>query len=85
MEGALAPVERSFRTVKSDTQKAGGCAHSVPKHLGDRGLGLPSPHPITQEQSHYPPPCLTPRQSPSNVWGVGYRLLAEYEEVARTA
>jgi Phage integrase family len=64
MEGALAPVERSLRTVKVARKKAGGRAQSVPKHLGDRGLSLTGKHPITQEQSHFPPPCRTPANPP---------------------
>ena len=43
------------------------------------------PPPQTQEECHFPPGRTIARQRPSNVWGVGYRLLADYEEVARTA
>jgi hypothetical protein len=36
-------------------------------------------------QSHFPPGPDLNQQGPSDLWGVGYRLLAEHEEVARTA
>jgi hypothetical protein len=38
-----------------------------------------------QEQCQFPPCRTFGRQSPSNVWGVGYRLLADYEEVRFSA
>jgi hypothetical protein len=38
-----------------------------------------------QERSQLAPSPDIARQRPSNLWGVGYRLLADYEEARRTA
>ncbi len=38
-----------------------------------------------QEPSHFAPLPNITRLPPSNVWGVGYRLVADYEEARSTA
>jgi hypothetical protein len=63
MEGALASVERSLRTVKVTGKEAGGCARSVPKHLGDRAWS-PEPAPHNPGAKPLPATLPDPRQSP---------------------
>jgi hypothetical protein len=73
MEGAPAPVERSFRTVKVARKKREGVPNPCPNTSETVGLVSRAAHPITHEQSHFSPLRRTSRQTPSNVWGVGYR------------
>jgi hypothetical protein len=60
-------------------------AQSVPKHLEAQSRGQAVRRPGVREQSHFAAPPDIARLTPSNVWGVGYRLLADVLPERRTA
>jgi hypothetical protein len=73
MEGALAPVERSFRTVKVARKRREGCAQSVPKRPNPgswTGAGRACPRRReSRYRSHFRPLRRTSRQSNREAWG----------------
>jgi hypothetical protein len=60
-------------------------AQSVPKRLDSCPLAQAPREQQSQQPSHFPTHATIDRHRPSNVWGVGYRLLADYEEVRFSA
>ena len=57
----------------------------MPKRSNRRRLDEQARYSAVQAESHIPPHRDNRHQRPSNVWGVGYRLIAGYEETAATA
>jgi hypothetical protein len=60
-------------------------AQTVPKRSKTERLGHGSQSVRSEAASHFPPSADNSRQPSSNVWGVGYRLVADYEEARSTA
>jgi hypothetical protein len=68
MEGALASVERSLRTVKLTRKSGGGCAQSVPKRANPgswrNAAKSPGIENFSLHPGHFPPLGDSPHPKP---------------------